>query len=249
MGAAEQTDPAKPGRGGAEGGLDRKIRRRFFRDGRPRLFVDVGAARPDYLSMSASFRPLGWRVLAIEPNPSFAELHRALGHEVVEAACGDRDEDAVEFQIVNSHGQHYKGGGVSFESFSSFKIKDSFAALKPDLDATTIRVNVRRLDTILRTHAPDLERIGILSVDVEGWELEVLEGLSVDRYRPECVILENLFGDSAYREAMARRGYRLWRTVPPNDVYVPDATSLWPGESRALRLWDWFKHERLGLEE
>jgi FkbM family methyltransferase len=39
-----------------------------------------------------------------------------------------------------------------------------------------IRVNVHRLDTILAEHAPEPEHIDVVSIDVEGWELEVLRG-------------------------------------------------------------------------
>jgi hypothetical protein len=31
------------------------------------VLVEVGAAHPDYLSMSASYRSRGWRIIAIEP--------------------------------------------------------------------------------------------------------------------------------------------------------------------------------------
>lgn len=79
---------------------------------------------------------------------------------------------------------------------------------------------MRRLDTILAEHAPDVRRLDIVAVDVEGWELEVLDGLSFDRYQPRVLIVENLFTDAAYRRVMRRRGYALWRRVGPNDVYV-----------------------------
>jgi FkbM family methyltransferase len=46
-----------------------------------------------------------------------------------------------------------------------------------------IKVNVRRLDTLLAEHAPHVRQLDIVS-DVEGWELEVLDGLSFERYRP-----------------------------------------------------------------
>lgn len=84
----------------------------------------------------------------------------------------------------------------------------------------TIRVDVRRLDTLLAEHVPNVARLDLVSVDVEGWELEVLDGLSFERYQPKVLIVENLFAEAAYREAMATRGYELWRHVWPNDVYV-----------------------------
>jgi hypothetical protein len=58
-------------------------------------------------------------------------------------------------------------------------------------------------------------------IDVEGWELEVLAGFSIERYRPAVLIVENLFEDPAYRQALLRRGYELQVRVSPNDVYAP----------------------------
>lgn len=204
----------------AEGNVDQIILRRFFQGQGSGIFVDVGAARPDYLSISALYRSMGWRVIAIEPNPAFCDLHRERGYEVLQYACGDHDQDNVDFFVVDSHGAQYANGEVSYESFSSLGIKDSYASLKDGLDKRKIQVNLRRLDTILRTHAPDVEQIDILSVDVEGWELEVLRGLSMEKYKPRVMIIENLFNEKEYRDYLKSIGYILWRRVRPNDVYV-----------------------------
>jgi len=203
-----------------ESGVDRVVYDRFFANATSGVMMDVGAAGPDFLSIGALFRDRGWRVIAIEPNPDFCQAHRAAGHEIYRYACGDRDADNVDFQVVDSHGAAYEGGAVSFEAFSSLQVKPAYRALVPDLDSRTIQVDLRRLDTILAEHAPDIDRVDILSVDVEGWELEVLAGLDFDRYAPVVVIAENLFGDRGYRRAMADRGYLLWRRVAPNDLYV-----------------------------
>ena len=209
---------------GAEGNVDRILQKRFFPgDKTDGIFVDVVAARPDYLSISALFRSLGWRILAVEPNPVFCDLHRQKGYEVWQYACGDHDEDNVDFLLVHSHGAKYERGEVTYESFSSLAIKESYRALAPDLDTRTIKVDLRRLDALLQTHAPEIERIDILSVDVEGWELEVLRGLSMQRYTPKVVVVENLLNLKEYRRFMTARGYPLWKRIPPNDVYVrPD---------------------------
>jgi FkbM family methyltransferase len=205
----------------AEGNVDRIVRGRFFPDHiTGRVFVDVGAAGPEYLSISALYRSIGWRVIALEPNPVFYEAHRAKGHEVYPYACGDRDEDNIDFVVVNSHGTKYRDGQVSYESFSSIAIKESYSSLKADLDTRTIKVNLRRLDTILRDHAPDIDHIDILSADVEGWELEVLDGLDMHKYKPRVMIIENLFQDEKYRSYMKDINYVLWRRISPNDIYV-----------------------------
>ncbi len=58
----------------AEGNVDLIVKAAFFPDVDDGLIVDVGAAHPNYLSISASFRKSGWRVIAIDPNPHFCQL-------------------------------------------------------------------------------------------------------------------------------------------------------------------------------
>jgi FkbM family methyltransferase len=216
----------------AEHDIDIVVKNAFFAESKPGVFVEVGAARPDYLSISESFRKQGWKIIAIEPNPEFCAAHRAQGHEVLQYACSDVDADDVPFYVVNSKEADYMGGKVSYESFSSLGIRDDFAELHKTVstDTNMISVQVRRLDTILAMHEPELTTFDMLAVDVEGWELSVLRGLSIARFRPKVVILENLFKDTAYEKAMREREYRLWRTLEPNEIYVSAACLMSPAE-------------------
>jgi FkbM family methyltransferase len=207
----------------AEGNVDSLVYQAFFsRDKIGRVVIEVGAARPDFLSISAYFRSLEWNVLAIEPNPAFCELHRKSGYEVLQYACGDHDEDEVDFTIVESLNSQYGGETVTFESFSSLGVRGAYLELAKTCAVIEkkIKVKLRRLDTILEIHAPNLQEIDILAIDVEGWELQVMQGLSVSRYRPKVLIVENLFGDPSYNAYMEGIGYALWQAVFPNQVYV-----------------------------
>jgi len=204
----------------AEGDVDLIVMGRFFPGCGQGVLVEVGAARPDYLSISKKFRAAGWRIIAIEPNPDFCELHQKLGHEILQYACSDRDQDDVDFFVVDSHGVEYANGNVSFESFSSLGIKGGYQSLKPNLDKRKIKVRVRRLDSILVAHAPDVTEIDIISIDVEGWELDVLRGLTASRYRPKVMIIENLFNEQGYHDHLRKIGYTLWKRLSPNDIYV-----------------------------
>jgi len=205
----------------AEHDIDLKVFNKFFDDGKKnRIFVDVGAARPDYLSISAFFRDNGWRVIAIEPNPEFAELHRSLGHEVLEYACGTENKDDMEFCVANSHGASYENGNVSYESFSSLSLKSGYRAMLPaSVSLNTIKVRVRRLENLLKEHA-GINRFDVLSIDVEGWELEVLEGIDLSAFKPSVIIMENFLSDLNYNKKMKSLGYFLWKELFPNQVYV-----------------------------
>ena len=113
----------------AEGNVDLIVHDTFFRDRKTGVLVDVGAARPDYLSVGASYRSRGWRIIAIEPNPTFCAAHRALGYDVLQYACSDEDADEVPFFVVDSHGTPYLDDSVSYESYSSLGINGSYASL------------------------------------------------------------------------------------------------------------------------
>ena len=210
----------------SEGNLDLLLRQQYFRNpGYKGVFVDVGAAGPAYLSNSASFRDLGWKVIAIEPNPKFCAEHRRLGHEVLEYACSNENRDDAEFTIVDQGALAFMDGKVTFESFSSLGMPPAYAHLyeastETNRTLTKISVKVRTLDTILEQHAPDLGFIDIVSVDVEGWELQVIEGLTLDRYMPRVIVLENLADDESYRSFMAARGYALNGKICFNEIYA-----------------------------
>ena len=203
-----------------EGDVDLVVEAAFFPDPSYRgVMVEVGAAKPDFLSIGAHFRSLDWRVISIEPNPVFCDLHRALGHDIVECACGEADMDDMPFSVVHTNGDYY-GRKVTDESFSSLGVRGKYAELMSPVSRAVeeITVKVRRLDTILREK--DVGVVDIVCVDVEGWEMEVINGFSRHLYTSKVFIIENLFGEESYINQMTRFGYPLWKRLHPNDVFV-----------------------------
>jgi len=205
-----------------EGDVDLIVQDAFFPDPAYRgTMIEVGAAKPDYLSVSATFRERGWRIISIEPNPYFCEMQRRQGNDVLQYACGDTDQDDVSFFVVRTDAT-YQGEPVTNESFSSLGVRGQYAEMMKSVPTTMdeIKVKLRRLDTILREHAAGLGEVDVVCIDVEGWELEVLSGFSFERHKPKLLIVENLFLDPAYVDYFAQRGYALWKRLEPNDIFV-----------------------------
>ncbi len=208
----------------AESNVDAIVFDQFFPGEHNGILVEIGAARPDFLSIGASFRAKGWRTISVEPNPAFAAIHRSLNHEILELACSDTDADDVDFVIAETNGAaEYHGGKISAESFSSLGIRGDFeklfSSVKDQFSTQTIKVKTRRLDTILAS-VGDLKRLDILAVDVEGWELECLKGFSFGSLAPKVAIIENLFHEAGLIEFMKAHGYELWQRLEPNDIYL-----------------------------
>ena len=85
---------------------------------------------------------------------------------------------------------------------------------------SSISVPTRTMDSMLAEC--DVERVDFVSIDVEGHELSVLRGLTLSRWNPRVVIIEDLseFGAAAVPAHMKSQGYvRLLRTGC-NDWYA-----------------------------
>lgn len=140
---------------------------RFLKPGD--LAFDIGAHIGDRI---ASFRRLGARVVALEPQPDCAAAIRIIhgGDKqvaLVEQACG-ATPGRLEMRI-NS------------ENPTVSTASEAFIAAARDADGwreqawdTTIEVRVTTLDRLIANHGIP----AFCKVDVEGFELTVLEGLS-----------------------------------------------------------------------
>jgi Methyltransferase FkbM domain len=87
-------------------------------------------------------------------------------------------------------------------------------------------------------------RFELLSIDVEGHELEVLAGFDVARWRPRLILLEDHVGDLARHRRLKTAGYRLIRRFEYNGWYVPDDA---PAAVEAHERWEIIRKYYLAL--
>jgi FkbM family methyltransferase len=202
--------------------LSNYLKTKFFSEIDTGIMVEVGSAGPEFLSQSKPFRDIGWRCVCIEPNPKFAKMHRDIGNEIYEYACSYEDKNDVNFEMVTQ-----PINGITYESFSSIEVNERLALSgysngKKDLSINTIKVNVRKLDTILEE--AKVSKIDYVIVDVEGWELNVMRGFTPSKYQPKVIVLENAFIDTyqEFNAYMSDLGYEFDSfddTTGPNLVY------------------------------
>ena len=57
------------------------------------------------------------------------------------------------------------------------------------LPTSEIKVPILTLNQVIETHLPDTT-IHFMSIDVEGMEMDVLQGLNLDKHRPWLIVLE-----------------------------------------------------------
>lgn len=192
----------------AEFETDKIVRESYFSDFSYKgTMIEVGGGLPTQISMSKHFKLNGWRTIIFEPNPNYAAKHRLAGNEVYEYALSNEDVDNSTFQIVDWNNTNL--------SFSSIKIKDGYLKkhnlTANSLPTTEIKVNIRKLDSILPNIS--ISNIDIVSIDTEGWELEVLQGFALDYYKPKVIVIENY---------LKPFGYTKVKRVNVNDYYLKD---------------------------
>lgn len=196
----------------AEFETDKYIREIYFPDFLYKgTMVEVGAGPTVEYSTSKHFRDNGWRCIGIEPNPDFVNEHRREGNEIYEYACSDQDIEEASF-CINANCP---------VSFSSFKFKEEymnlFNANLSNFNIREIKVKVKKLDTILQNLR--LNHIDFLSIDVEGYELNVMKGFNSQKYTPKIILLENYLHNIEYVNYMKEIGYVLDHKMDYNYIF------------------------------
>lgn len=199
----------------AEFETDRIIYDTYFQ-GTVGTSVEVGCADPYLYSMSMLFREKGWRCIGVEPNPKFVQKHRDLGHEIYPYAATESHVGLSDFDLVDT-----PMGPFTYESFSSLKVKPEYNQKYGVVCIEdVIQVQCKPLDLILQEAG--VASIDLLTIDTEGWEIEVMKGFSPDVYNPKVIVLENYFHSPAYTDYMRAIGYILDRTIEYNYIYIRD---------------------------
>ncbi|MEO3385200.1 FkbM family methyltransferase [Mesorhizobium sp. CAU 1741] len=174
------------------------------------IFVEVGANDPEDGSQTLRLEQNGWHGLLVEPlREHAADLRRVRKAHVEEVACGPRDKHDT---LMN-----FKVAGVAST------LADEF--INHRVSEQEVRaVRVMTLDSLLEKHG--IDRIDFLSLDVEGYELQVLDGFSVERYRPAFILIEDRVRDLRIHDYMTANGYKVVRRSGANGWYVPAATDF-----------------------
>ena len=195
----------------SETGVDKWIRENVFSDYSYKgIMVEVGAATPDLISNSYHYRINGWRTISIEPNPKFVKMHKEVGSEIYEYACSNVDEDNVSFTIVHDNNEDTETTNHSFShitdtSLIDKNIPEQWKAIYDNSDKTDIKIKVRKLNTILENL--NIDEIDILTIDVEGNEIKVLEGFDILKYKPKVIVIENLDGSNTFSKMLGEYKY------------------------------------------
>lgn len=180
----------------------------------PGYFVEVGALDGTRFSNTYSFELAGWTGICIEAHQGYIALlnENRLNSICVHAAVAEENRNACKF-YANSRGslstldpsqeEHFRQKHGKY--FTGFELQT---------------VPMMTLDRILQdANAP--VPLDIVSIDVEGTEMQVLKGFDVEKYEPRVLVIEAM-SDEEKAEMyvyMKRLGYIKARELGGNGFY------------------------------
>lgn len=211
-------------------GLDRKMRRHLDFEGG--FFVEVGANDGIAQSNTLHFeRHLGWRGVLVEPshaNYFKCRANRAAETRVFCAACVPFGYSERFVPMVYANLMSVSELGDSDLPDPQGHVERGRKYLAPHEDVVAYGAVPRTLnDILIEANAPPA--IDFLSLDVEGAERAVLEGVDHERFRFRHLLVEcrSLPRMDAYLDA---RGYRHFGQLSEHDHLFVEARR--PPESR-----------------
>jgi len=165
---------------------------RFLEGRRTGFFVDVGAHHPKRFSNTYALYRKGWNGINIDANPGSMQLFKRI-----------RPRDInIEAAVYSTH-KHLTYHAFNEPALNTF---NKTLALERVGGAYRIveEINIEALplSEILERHVPAGTKIDLLTVDVEGLDLEVLRSNDWSRYVPEFILVE-CFDWSTWDQAAA----------------------------------------------
>jgi FkbM family methyltransferase len=173
------------------------------------FFIEVGAYDGYTYAVTYAFECLGWTGLLVEPIPERFEACKARrpGSRVVHAALSKRGSSGTAtFSHIVSAKKHYEAS-----SFLPGSVSGKRYMRPPKTDTISLTVPLTTMNDLLNASPSPFPHGGVdfLVLDVEGGELNLLDGFDLDTYRPKAILIEDqaMGRDTTVLDYLTARGY------------------------------------------
>jgi FkbM family methyltransferase len=168
------------------------------------FFLEAGANHPTKYSQTWLFEQHGWKGILVEPIAKRCEMLRQQrpGSRVFQCALGAPEQ----------HGRAQINVAAGNDGLSGLVVNDNVIVER------TEEVEVRTLDEVLREAGNP--KLDLVSIDVEGFELQVLRGFDLARHSPTALLVEDHLQCLGVHRHLVRHGYRVVKRTGINNWYV-----------------------------
>ena len=187
----------------------------IFGDQKEGFFVEVGCIDGRRFSNTLTFEERGWKGMCVEAHAGYIEsLKKNRPNSIIcHCAAGEADEEAIFYANA-------RGSLSTLDKTKETQFQHNYGAYFSGFEEQ--HVKKVRLSTLLDAYHVGV--VDILSLDIEGYEVEALKGLDLSRHRPKVLVIES---DNSQHEAqldalILPHGYTKSVKLNVNQYYVSD---------------------------
>jgi len=158
------------------------ILRNMFRGTKNGLYVDVGAYHPTRFSNTRQLYRSGWSGINIDAMPGSMTLFNKERPRDINLEIGISEKPAT----LTYHMFEEQAYNTFSEMLATSYMNTGHVRCKK------IRINTLPLSTILDTYIKPSQKIDLLSIDVEGYDMAVLRSNNWNTYRPRVIAIEDI---------------------------------------------------------
>jgi len=196
------------------------ILRRHFGQRKSGFYVDIGAHHPFRYSNTYMFYKKGWRGINIDATPgSMKPFERYRPYDTNLELAITREPETLEFFLFDDH---------AYNTFSPDQADNAVAAGAKLLSKQAMPG--LPLGDVLAREVPPNTTIDIMSVDVEGMDLDVLKSNDWEQFRPHVLLVECLESDLSHIDRdpvyqfLTEQDYRLYAKTVNTWFFVCNRT-------------------------
>jgi FkbM family methyltransferase len=196
---------------------------RGFYDDRPPdykgFYVDIGAFHPIKFSNTYCFYRHGWTGINIDATPHSMEPFRVVRKNDINLEIGVSDDyGELDYYIFNAP----ELNGFD-KNTAEAHMEWAWVQLKETRKIKTMPIN-----EILSRYLPKDKKIDFISMDIEGFELKILQSFDFEKYRPDYFLVEELdykekdfmeYGSTPVYSLLKENGYAIVAKTKRTVIY------------------------------
>lgn len=168
------------------------------------FYVDVGAYDPTTFSNTKRFYLKGWRGINIEPDiDNFKKFLKERKRDVnLNIGVGNKSDNLFYYNFFP-------------DTVSTFSINDMKRNLRKKYKLIKkTKISVRKLSFVLRKYCR--QKIDFISIDTEGFDLEVLKSNNWKKFKPKIICIES----QKVKRFLSKIGYKKIYDNGINSLYM-----------------------------
>ena len=196
----------------SEAGQDMLVKDNFFKNQKSGFFIEIGAFDGIEGSNCYHFEKfMNWQGIAVEASPlQFEKLKKNRNCKLVNVAIGSENKQVEFYEVVE--------GFTQMSGINNSNFQNSFQRIKKNSNSKINKINIecKTFEKLI----PSDQIIDLISIDIEGNELNVLKSIDFEKYKIKVIILENnIPNELSYLKFFLEKNFSYFDRVGMDEIY------------------------------